>query len=301
VIIGSILPQLIVDGVALGTLYSLIAFAFVITFRATETLNFALGSFLVMGGLLTAELSVNSHLGFWPGFLLACVIVTATSMLVERFLVRPMIGRTLFVLGVLTIGVDLIISTFTQHVIGDNVFPEGDPWGSKVVHFLGVSLPDSRVTALIVAIVIGVGFFVWFKYTAWGVAMRASAEDSATAALMGVRLGRVSMVAWAISGLLAAIAGMFLSTFPTLGADPSLRDVSFSAFPAAALGGFDSTTGAIVGGMLIGLVTEITEGYENHLTFLGTGLHTIVPYVLLVLVLLVAPNGLFGTKEVRRV
>ena len=299
-IIGSILPQLIVDGVALGTLYALIAFAFVITFRATETLNFALGSFLVMGGLLTAELSVNAGLGFWPGFAIAMVSVTATSMIVERFLVRPMIGRTLFVLGVLTIGVDLIISTITLHVIGDNVFPIGDPWGSTVVHFLGVSLPLSRLWALIVAVLLGIGFFLWFKYTAWGVAMRAAAADSATAALMGVRLGRVSMVAWAISGAIAAIAGMFLSTFPTLGVDPSLRDVSFSAFPAAALGGFDSTTGAIVGGMLIGMATEITEGYENHLTFLGTGLHTIVPYVLLVVVLLIFPNGLFGTKEIRR-
>lgn len=296
-----LLAELIAEGVTLGSLYALIAFAFVITFRATETLNFALGSFLVMGGLVTAELSVNAHLGFWPAFAISCALVTATSMLIERFLVRPMIGRTLFVLGVLTIGVDLIISTLTQHVIGDKVFPLGDPWGSKVLSFATVSLPASRLSALIVALAIGVGFALWFRYTTWGIAMRAAAEDSATAALMGVRLGRVSMVAWAISGLIAGIAGMFLSTFPTLGADPTLRDVAFSTFPAAALGGFDSTTGAVVGGMLIGLVTAITQGYESHLTFLGASLHTIVPYVALVVILLINPNGLFGTREVSRV
>lgn len=295
------LGQLIVDGVALGTLYALIAFAFVITFRATATLNFALGSFLVMGGLITAELSVNAHLGFWPALAIACVGTTAVSMVVERFLVRPMIGRTLFVLGVLTIGVDLIISTFAQHIIGDNDFPLGDPWGSKLVKAFGVSLPESRFTALCVAVGLGVAFYLWFRYTSWGVAMRAAAEDSPAAALMGVRLGRVSMVAWAISGLIAAVAGMFLSTFPTLGADPSLRDVAFSAFPAAALGAFESTTGATIGGMLIGIATAVSQGYEGHLAFLGTGLHTIVPYLLLVVILLINPDGLFGTKQVTRV
>jgi branched-chain amino acid transport system permease protein len=189
-----------------------------------------------------------------------------------------------------------------QHAIRDSVLPVGDPWGSKIVHFGGgITLPESRFVALIVAIVLAGAFFTWFKFSSWGVAMRAAAEDGATAALMGIRLGRVSAVAWGMAGALAAVAGMFLSTFPTAGADTTLRLVAFSAFPAIALGGFDSTTGAIVGGLVIGLSTELVLGYESSLTFLGRGVHNVVPYVVLLVFLLAKPDGLFGTKEVHRV
>lgn len=297
-----ILPELLVTGIAFGALLSLVSLGFVIQYRATATLNFAQGSLLVLGGYLVSKLSINAGIGFWGSFAISVAAVSFLGVLVERFLVRPLFGRGLFVLGIMTLGLDLVIITVLQKAIRDSVYPLGDPWGSRLIDFGGgITLPQSRFVALMVAIGLSVAFFIWFKYHRWGVAMRAAAEDGATASLMGIRLGRISSVAWGLAGALAAVAGMFLATYPTAGADPSLRLVAFSAFPAIALGGFDSTTGAIVGGMIIGITTQIVLGYESHLTFLGHGVHSIVPYVVLLVFLLFKPDGLFGTKEVHRV
>jgi branched-chain amino acid transport system permease protein len=297
-----ILPQLIVAGVAYGALLSLVSLGFVIQYRATATLNFAQGSLLLLSAYLVSKLSLNAGLGFWPAFLVAVVSVTLLGIVFERFLVRPLYGRGLFVLGIMTLGLDLVMIVLLEHAIGNSVLPLGDPWGSKIVHFGGdVTLPESRLVAFVVALALASAFFTWFKFSSWGVAMRAAAEDNATAALMGIRLGRVSGAAWALAGALAAVAGMFLATFPTAGADPSLRLVAFAAFPAIALGGFDSTSGAILGGMIIGISTEIVLGYESHLTFLGQGFHSVVPYIVLLVFLIAKPDGLLGTKEVHRV
>jgi branched-chain amino acid transport system permease protein len=131
--------------------------------------------------------------------------------------------------------------------------------------------------------------------------MRATAEDSATASLMGISRGRVSAAAWAIAGVLAAVAGLFITVFPSPGLEPTTSAVALRAFPAAIIGGLDSTTGAVVGGLLIGTTEALTQGYAEHLAFLGTGFHTVMPYLVMVLVLLARPTGLFGTKELHRV
>ena len=145
-------------------------------------------------------------------------------------------------------------------------------------------------------------FFVAFKYSSWGVAMRASAEDGETAALMGIRLGRVSALAWVVAGALAAVAALFLVGAPTPGVTPVGRTRSRCArFPAAILGGLDSTGGALVGGLLIGLAESLAAGYQDQLLFLGRGFGDVVPYVVMIVVLLVRPSGLFGTKELTRV
>jgi len=144
-------------------------------------------------------------------------------------------------------------------------------------------------------------FFTAFKFSSWGVAMRASAEDGETAALMGIRLGRVSALAWIIGAGLAAVAGLFLVGSPTPGVAPGVHSVALRAFPAAILGGLDSTGGALVGGMIIGIAEAMASGYQDQLLFLGRGFGDVVPYVVMILVLLVRPSGLFGTKELTRV
>jgi branched-chain amino acid transport system permease protein len=131
--------------------------------------------------------------------------------------------------------------------------------------------------------------------------MRASAEDGETAALMGIRLGRVSALAWTVAGALAGVAALFLVGAPTPGVSPAAYTVALRAFPAAILGGLDSTGGALVGGLLIGLAESFAAGYQDQLLFLGRGFGDVVPYVVMIAVLLVRPSGLFGTKELTRV
>jgi branched-chain amino acid transport system permease protein len=177
----------------------------------------------------------------------------------------------------------------------------GDPWRDGIVHVAGLTVPTARVWAIVTALVILAAFFAWFKFSSFGVAMRASAEDSETASLMGIRMGRISAVAWVLAGALAAVAGVFLTAFPSAGLDASTGDVALRAFPAAILGGLDSTGGAVVGGLIIGVAEVLTAGYQSDLTVLGRGFDQVMPYVVMVAVLLVRPTGLFGTREATRV
>src|SRR3954453_5705469 len=175
----------------------------------------------------------------------------------------------------------------------------GGGGGSFRIGDVGIS--QNRLIATIVAGVLIALFFAAFKYSSWGVSMRAAAEDGETAALMGIRLGRVSALAWTVAGALAAVAALFLVGAPTPGVTPPASPVALRAFPAAILGGLDSTGGALVGGLLIGLAESFAAGYQDQLLFLGRGFGDVVPYIVMIAVLLVRPSGLFGTKELTRV
>ena len=148
------------------------------------------------------------------------------------------------------------------------------------------------------AVLLGL-FFLAFKYSSWGVAMRASAEDGEAAALMGIRRGRVTATAWVVAGVLAAVAAVFLTAFPSPGIDASVRIVALRAFPAAILGGLDSTAGAVLGGLAIGLAEALVAGY--NVTLAGGSLGDVAPYLVMLVVLLVRPSGLLGTRELTRV
>ena len=150
------------------------------------------------------------------------------------------------------------------------------------------------VAVLLLALVGGGGWFYISK-------QRAAAEDGETASLMGIRLGRVSALAWVVGGALAAVAGLFLVGAPTPGVSATVNAVALRAFPAAILGGLDSTGGALVGGIIIGVAESLASGYQDQLLFLGRGFGDVVPYVVMIAVLLVRPSGLFGTRELTRV
>ena len=223
------------------------------------------------------------------------------ALVVERALINRLRGAPVISLAILTIGVDLIIVTELTRRIGSDILNLGHPWGGNVLKLGGVGITENRALAIVVAGVLISAFFVTFKYSSWGISMRAAAEDGEAAALMGIRMGRVSMVAWMVAGALAAVAGLFAVGAPTPGVTPAVATVALSALPAAILGGLDSTGGALVGGLLIGLAEAMAAGYQDQIAFLGRGFGDVVPYVVMVAVLLVRPSGLFGTREMTRV
>jgi branched-chain amino acid transport system permease protein len=216
-------------------------------------------------------------------------------------ILRRVRGRAADTVTIATIGIDILLATELARQIGQDVLNIGDPWGSDVVRFGDFSLPEARVAAAVAALVLLGGFMAAFKFSPWGVAMRAAAEDPQAAALMGIRLSRVATGAWFIAGALAAVGAIFLVTFPTPGVDRASGLAALSAFPAAILGGLDSVVGAVVGGLIIGVVVTMASGYQDEISFLGRGLGQVAPYVVMVLVLLARPAGLFGTKELTRV
>jgi branched-chain amino acid transport system permease protein len=295
----STFAELLLNGVSMGSVYALIALGFVVIFRATEVVNFAHASLLLAGGYVTATL--HDDIGFWPALLVGIAGAAVVGAAVEFLVMRRYRGSDHSVLAIVTIGVDILLTTELTRRIGTDVLPLGDPWGDAVLTLGPISLAHTRIAAFVAAALLITVFLLAFRYTSWGVAMRAAAESPETAALMGVRLGRVSLGAWAVAGGLAAVAALFLTVFPTPGLERATSLAALKAFPAAILGGLDSTTGALVGGLLVGVTESLATGYQSELTFLGRGLGDLAPYLVMTVILLIRPAGLFGTKELARV
>lgn len=291
------LIEILVNGLSLGGIYALIALGFVVVFKATEVVNFAHGSVLVLGGYVMVR--AHEHMNFLFAVVLGVLAAALVALIVERLFVARIRDGNVNALAILTIGVDIVLATELTRRFGPDILSINDPWGSKIAHLGGIDLPQARVAAIIVITVLLLLFFAAFKYSSWGIAMRAAAEDGEAAALMGIRRGRVTMTAWIVAGALAAIAAIFLTAFPSPGIDAGVRLTALRAFPAAILGGLDSTGGALVGGLVIGLSEAMVNGYGISLG--GGSLGDVVPYGVMLLVLLVRPSGLFGTRDVTRV
>jgi len=290
--------ELLIQGVSLGFIYALISLGFVVIYKSTEVVNFAHGSLVLLGGYVIGV--THQQFGFWVAVLFGVLATGVAALLIEVVFIRRLRGDVNS-LAILTIGVDILLLTELTRRIGSQVLSTGDPWGSKLVTIAGFTVPQSRIAAIVVAIVLMGLFFAAYKFSSWGVATRAAAEDGEAAALMGIRLGRVSVLSWVIAGVLAAIAAIFLVAFPTPGLTNTTGLIAFRAFPAAILGGLDSAGGALFGGVVVGLAETLTSGYEDKLPFLGGGFGSIMPYIVMILVLLWRPSGLFGTKEIARV
>ena len=293
--------ELLISGLSLGCIYALIAMGFVIVFKATNVVNFAHASILMLGAYLVARW--HESLGFFGAVAVAAALCAVGAALCYVLLVRPLRRRRggIDALAILTIAINVLLGTDLSRRVGADILPSGAPWGSDATHVLGVAVPQTRIAAAVVAIVLMTVFWAAFRYSDWGVAMRSAADDPETAALMGIRLRRVALVAWAVAGALAAVGGAFFTSFPAAGVSNATGLLALTAIPAAVLGGLDSTAGAVVGGLVIGVVATFTAGYQDDIAFLGRGLSEVAPYVVLLAVLLWRPSGIFGTRGITRV
>ena len=289
----------VLNGLSYGLVLSLIAAGFAIVFTSTGVLNFAHGSIVLLGAYLVAV--TQPTIGFWPAVLVGILGAAVVGVLINALLVRHLADPNAGTAAILMLGVDIVLLTELTRRIGNQVLPLGAPWGADVVHLGGIALPAGRVLAAGLALVVFAGLWFLFARTRLGIGMRAAAADGPTAALMGIRLSRTGATGWALAGALAALAGIFLTSFPAPGVAPTVAVSAFLAIPAWVLGGFDSVPGAVIGGLVIGLVTSLTVGYQDQLAFLGSGFGEVAPYVVMIVVLLVRPQGLLGSKEAVRV
>ncbi|MDR6975881.1 branched-chain amino acid transport system permease protein [Streptomyces sp. 3330] len=291
----------ILTGLALGAVYALVALGFVVIFKASGVLNFAHGSLLLFGGYLVAVL--HDDLGFAGALAVAVLATAALAGALDRLLLQrgDPDPKAAHVQTIVTIGVDIVLLTDLSRRIGGDLLTLGDPWGDSVTRLGSVTVADSRLAAIAVsAIAIG-AVFALFRFTSWGLSLRAAAEDTEAAALMGIRLSRVRMLAWCLAGALAALAAVFLAAFPAPGLERATGQIALKAFPAAILGGLTSPPGALAGSLLIGLTEALAAGYQSELHVLGEGFGDVAPYAVMVAVLLVRPTGLFGAKGAARV
>ncbi|MGY1841332.1 MULTISPECIES: branched-chain amino acid ABC transporter permease [unclassified Modestobacter] len=287
------------NGISYGLILGLIAVGFVIVFTSTGVLNFAHGSVLLTGAYLVAVL--QEPIGFWPAVVVALAAAALLAVLINAVLVRNLAEADPGTAAILTLAVEVLLLTELTRRIGNRVLTNGAPWGADVVTIGPVSLPTSRALAAGFAVVAFALLWFLFARTRAGVAMRAAAADGDTASLMGIRLSRTGATGWALAGGLAALAGIFLTSFPAPGVAPGVALSALAAIPAWVLGGFDSVVGAIVGGLVIGISVALVVGYASDLSFLGRGLGEVIPYVVMIAVLLVRPQGIFGRAEAVRV
>ncbi|MFL6122366.1 branched-chain amino acid ABC transporter permease [Actinophytocola sp.] len=288
-------------GFALGSTYALVALGFVVIYKSTGVINFAQGGLLALGAYLGYTFSNNLAIAFGVAILLACVCAAVVGASVERLVLRRMVGQPPFAVIMITIGLLFVLEPLTTAIWGFDNRPVDNPWNIQTIQVgqLVLGVRDLWTIGITAAVV--VAFFVFFRYTRTGLAMRATAFDPEAALAQGISARRVYATSWAIAAALAALAGITLAAGPG-GLQPSISSIALAAFPAMILGGLDSPAGAVLGGMIIGLAEALTRGYQDQLfSWAGDNVSVIVPYVLMIVILLIRPYGLLGTKEVRRV
>lgn len=287
-------------GLSLGSVYALICLGFVVIYRATGVVNFAQGGLVVLGAYLTHQLVARMGLPFSLGLFLAMLGVAAFGLLLERFVLRPMVGQPVFAIILITLGVLFVLEQVCAAIWGYDVLLIGDPWGVRTVTVAGAAVKVADLWTMTAALATLGGFFALFRFTTIGIAMRAGASDPEAALAHGISPRAIHGLAWAIAGAVACVAGVLLAAGPR-GVDLTLGAVAFRAFPAMILGGLDSAEGAVAGGILIGLVEVFTAAYVTPAApFLGANFHVVMPYLVMIAILVVRPYGLFGTHEVRR-
>ncbi len=294
------LVELIVSGTIRGALYALVALGFVVIYKATGVINFAQGGLLLIGTYLTYNAHVTWGLPFWPAVGLATALTALTGVAVERTVLRRMAGQPVFAVIMVTLGLLIVVQQVVPAIWGYDRLNLDDPWGVRRLSFGGIHVDLKDVWALAVVAVVLAALFAFFRYGRYGLAMRAMAIDQEAAMAQGISARRVVALSWGIAGAVATLAGVMLAA-GSGGVDPAKDVIALAAFPAIILGGLDSPVGAVVGGLAIGLSQALTGGYQpDHAAFLGAGFDTVMPYVVMVLVLLARPCGLFGTRDVVR-
>lgn len=292
--------QALINGVSLAAVYALVGVGFVIIFKSTQVLNFAQPALLLLGALWVTYFATVAGAPFWLAMIVAVILSAATGVLVERTTLRPMVGKPIFAVAIMTIGLNTVLTVLALAGLGIDIRPIGDPWGIKVIRFGEYVVAHRQVAALIAAMILIVALLAFFKYTRMGLAMRAAAFDQEVALTHGVSVAAVFAMSWALSAVLAMFGGVFIGA--GVGIDRTASVVALKALPVVIVGGLDSIGGALVGALIIGVAEVMTSTYQPSLApGLGRNFAQVVPYLVMFIVLLVRPYGLFGTKEVERV
>ena len=291
--------QFLIAGLSLGAVYALICLAFVVVYRASLVVNFSLGGLVVLGAYLAYQF-VAWRVPFFLAVLLAALVVALVGLAIERLVLRRMVGQPVFALILITLGLLYVLEQVCTTLWGYELRMLGDPWGLRTLVVAGVTIKVVDLwTIAASAVALGL-LFVGFRRTTIGIAMRAAASDPEAALAHGVSPRTIQGLAWALAGILAVVAGVFIGA-GSRGVDLSVSAVALRAFPATILGGLDSTEGAVAGGLIVGLVEVMSAAYITpNAPSLGSNIHVVIPYLLMIAVMLVRPYGLFGTAEVRR-
>jgi branched-chain amino acid transport system permease protein len=288
-----IILQLVLNGLAVGCIYGLVALGFVLIYKATELVNFAQGDFMMLGAFTCYMFVVWYGFGYWTALTLALGIVALFGAGLDWLVLRRVIGQPQFAVVMLTIGLGAMFRSFASITWGSEIYTLPTPFSAHVTRIGGVSVSHEYLSIIVGTVLLCAVLYVFFTSTKIGVAMQAASQNQLAAYYMGIPVKRVFSLIWAISAAVATIAGVLLAPVSLI--DINLGFIGLKAFAAAVLGGFGSIPGALTGGLVIGLI-ELFSG-----AYLPPGFKDVAAYVVLLMVLAIRPQGMFGAVGRKKV
>jgi len=291
--------QLIISGLVIGSIYALVALGFTVIYKATRVVNFAQGELLMFGAYVCYAMVVQLKIPFVAALLITLGFSIILALLIERLVLRPMIGEPIISIIMVTIGLALVLSSFVKAVWGTQIrvyspklFPQ------TTVNVGGIPVSQEFIWCFVLSAVLLVLFSLFFKYSRAGIAMRATAFSNQVAQSMGISVKWIFALSWAIATVVSALGGVLIGNIN--GINIQLSHFGLKVFPAVILGGLDSILGATLGGLIIGLLENLCDGFfKLYLNI--SGVKEVAPYIILVIILMIKPYGLFGTEEIERV
>ncbi|MGE5753451.1 MAG: branched-chain amino acid ABC transporter permease [Deltaproteobacteria bacterium] len=293
------LLQLIISGLVVGSIYAAVALGFTIIYKATRVVNFAQGELLMVGAYVCFAFVVQMGVPFWAALLLTVLFGMVLAFLIERLILRPMIGEPIISIIMVTIGLSLVMRSLVTAIWGNDILVyEPKLFPQDMVTIAGVPISQEFLWCFVLSMFLLAVFSAFFKFSKAGVAMRATAFNQQVAQSMGISVKFIFALSWIISAVVSGIGGVLIGNIN--GINSSLYHFGLKVFPATILGGLDSILGAALGGLIIGILENLSDGLcKSYLDL--SGVKEVAPYVILVIILMIKPYGLFGTKEIERV
>lgn len=289
--------QLIMSGILTGGIYALIALGFVVIYKATGVFNFAQGELVMVSAYICWALIVQFGVPLWISFLLTFAIAAGIGLTVERFALRPMIGQPLLAAMMITLALIAVLDGIVTVIWGSRQEVLPDFFPREPLHLGSVMISQQLLMGFGIAVALFVAFVLFFQRTKIGLGMRATAEDHQVSMSLGIKVSTSFAMSWVIACIVAAVGGILLGSVN--GVNMNLAFLGLKAFPVVILGGLDSIPGAIVAGLIVGVLEKLATGYIDPLV--GGGFAEIFPFIILLFVLMVRPYGLFGTKKIERI
>jgi branched-chain amino acid transport system permease protein len=294
----TLLIQLLLNGLIVGTLYGVVAMSFVLIYKSTKVVNFAQGEFLLIGAWVCWWLLTKYQLPFWLGMPITLAFMLVFGIALQVCLLRPLIGEPIIAVIMVTIGLSTVLQAALKWAFGTNLQPFPPLFTSQTVDLFGLPVQSVYLLSLAASLVV-MGATAWFfQATRFGLAMRATAFDQQVAQSLGISVKSIFALAWAISAMVSALAGIIVAVVNGVSAGLSVYGIK--VFPAVILGGLESVTGAVLGGVIIGLLENAAHFVDSEYLHWGN-LYEIAPFYALVLILLIKPHGLFGVKDIERI
>ncbi|MFG1299551.1 branched-chain amino acid ABC transporter permease [Xanthobacter sp. V3C-3] len=295
---SQLLLQLIINGLIIGTLYGVVGMCFVLIYKASQVVNFAQGEFLLIGAWTCWWLLTAWNIPFFWGFLIAVCFMMVFGVAVQMVVLRPLIGEPIISVIMVTIGLSIFFQALMKWMFGTFAQPFPPIFSVAKVDILGLQVQTAYLMSTGVSLAIMAGFAWFFKYSRLGLAMRATAFSQQVAQSLGISVRQVFALSWGISAAVSAVAGVVVGIVN--GVSSALSYFGIKVFPAVILGGLDSVFGAVVGGLIVGLLENLGQYVDSQFLKWGN-LYEIIPFYALIIILMIKPYGLFGTRDIERV